>query len=148
MLFRSLDNTYSAGELRDFDNRVNRLLTEPYEYVCELKIDGVSISLIYENGALVQAITRGDGIQGDDVTANVKTIQSVPLVLEPGDYPDSFEVRGEIFMPRAGFDRMNRQREDEGEQPFANPRNATAGTLKTQDSQEVARRPLDRKSVV
>lgn len=139
----SLDNTYSAGELRDFDNRVNRLLTEPYEYVCELKIDGVSISLIYENGALVQAITRGDGIQGDDVTANVKTIQSVPLVLEPGDYPDSFEVRGEIFMPRAGFDRMNRQREDEGEQPFANPRNATAGTLKTQDSQEVARRPLD-----
>ena len=139
----SLDNTYSEAELREFDNRVARLLAGPYEYVCELKIDGVSISLIYENGALVQAITRGDGIQGDDVTANVKTIHGVPLVLERGDYPVSFEVRGEIFMPRAGFDRMNRQREEDGEQPFANPRNATAGTLKTQDSKLVARRPLD-----
>lgn len=139
----SLDNTYSEGELRDFDNRVSKLLNEPYEYVCELKIDGVSISLIYKNGELAQAITRGDGVRGDDVTMNVKTIHSVPLKLAPGDYPANFEVRGEIFMPLSGFRRMNSQREEEGEQPFANPRNATAGTLKTQDSAEVARRPLD-----
>lgn len=139
----SLDNTYSEGELRDFDNRVSKLLNEPYEYVCELKIDGVSISLIYRNGELAQAITRGDGVRGDDVTMNVKTIHSVPLKLAPGDYPANFEVRGEIFMPLSGFRRMNSQREEEGEQQFANPRNATAGTLKTQDSAEVARRPLD-----
>lgn len=139
----SLENTYSESELRDFDGRVSRLLQQPYEYVCELKIDGVSISLIYTNGRLVKAITRGDGVRGDDVTTNVKTIGAIPLKLKTGNYPDEFEVRGEIFMPRAGFGRMNRQREDEGELPFANPRNATAGTLKTQDSQMVARRPLD-----
>lgn len=139
----SLENTYSESELRDFDNRVNRLLDEPYEYVCELKIDGVSISLIYENGYLMRAITRGDGVRGDDVTTNVKTIATIPVKLKPGNYPAYFEIRGEIFMPRAGFDRMNRQREEEGEQLFANPRNATAGTLKTQDSQLVSRRPLD-----
>ncbi len=139
----SLENTYSEAELRDFDGRVSRLLQEPYEYVCELKIDGVSISLIYNNGRLVRAITRGDGVRGDDVTANVKTIGAIPVKLKTGSYPDEFEVRGEIFMPRAGFERMNRQREDEGDLPFANPRNATAGTLKTQDSQQVARRPLD-----
>jgi DNA ligase (NAD+) len=139
----SLENTYSESELHDFDGRVNRLLNEPFEYVCELKIDGVSISLIYENGILIRAITRGDGVRGDDVTTNVKTIAAIPVELFPGNYPSDFEVRGEIFMPRAGFDRMNRQREEEGDLPFANPRNATAGTLKTQDSQSVARRPLD-----
>ena len=139
----SLENTYSPEELRDFDNRVSRLLQEPYEYVCELKIDGVSISLIYRDGKLVTAITRGDGVQGDDVTANVKTIASIPVYLEKGSYPADFEVRGEIFMHRAGFERMNRQREDEGETPFANPRNATAGTLKMQDSAQVAKRPLN-----
>jgi len=139
----SLENTYSEEELRDFDNRVKRLLNEPYEYVCELKIDGVSISLIYKDGHLVTAITRGDGIQGDDVTTNVKTISSIPVALENGSYPAEFEVRGEIFMRRAGFERMNRQREEDEETPFANPRNATAGTLKMQDSAMVARRPLD-----
>lgn len=139
----SLENTYSEEELRDFDKRVQRLLQEPYEYVCELKIDGVSISLIYLNGKLVKAITRGDGVRGDDVTANVKTIGAIPVSLEKGSYPDDFEVRGEIFMRRAGFERMNRQRDEEGETPFANPRNATAGTLKMQDSAQVARRPLD-----
>ncbi len=139
----SLENTYSESELRDFDARVNRLLQEPYEYVCELKIDGVSISLIYQDGLLVRAITRGDGVRGDDVTTNIRTIRTIPLRLTPGNYPSEFEVRGEIFMPRAGFDQMNRLREEEGEMAFANPRNATAGTLKTQDSQLVARRPLD-----
>ncbi len=139
----SLDNTYSEAELRDFDRRVAKALNEPYEYVCELKIDGVSISLHYHEGILVQAITRGDGVQGDDVTTNVKTIHSVPLRVHGNDYPDDFEVRGEIFMPRAGFARMNKQREEAGEMVFANPRNATAGTLKTQDSKQVAKRPLD-----
>ena len=139
----SLENTYSEAELREFDNRVARLLQEPYEYVCELKIDGVSISLIYNNGILNKAITRGDGVRGDDVTANVKTISSIPVRLESGNFPGEFEVRGEIFMPSAGFVKMNQQREDEGDAPFANPRNATAGTLKIQDSALVARRPLD-----
>ncbi|MBK6964191.1 MAG: NAD-dependent DNA ligase LigA [Bacteroidales bacterium] len=139
----SLENTYSESELRDFDARVNRLLQGSYEYVCELKIDGVSISLIYQDGLLVRAITRGDGVRGDDVTTNIRTIRTIPLRLTPGNYPSEFEVRGEIFMPRAGFDQMNRLREEEGEVAFANPRNATAGTLKTQDSQLVARRPLD-----
>lgn len=139
----SLDNTYSEEELIDFDNRVNRLLGEPYEYVAELKIDGVSISLTYKSGKLIQAVTRGDGVQGDDVTVNVRTIQSIPLTLNTGNYPPEFEVRGEIYMPRAGFDRMNRVRAEEGEQLFANPRNAAAGTLKTQDSSIVAQRPLN-----
>ncbi|MBK9358870.1 MAG: NAD-dependent DNA ligase LigA [Bacteroidales bacterium] len=139
----SLENTYSEEDLRDFDNRVTKLLNEPYEYVCELKIDGVSISLTYVNGQLERAITRGDGVRGDDVTTNVKTIGAIPVRLPEGNYPAEFEVRGEIFMPRAGFDKMNRQREDEGEPAFANPRNATAGTLKMQDSAQVARRPLD-----
>lgn len=139
----SLENTYSEGELRDFDGRVSRLLQEPYEYVCELKIDGVSISLIYQNGILDRAITRGDGVRGDDVTTNVKTIRTIPVKLNGGNFPTEFEVRGEIFMPRAGFEKMNRQREEEGENSFANPRNATAGTLKMQDSGMVAKRPLD-----
>ncbi|MFH1118880.1 MAG: NAD-dependent DNA ligase LigA [Bacteroidota bacterium] len=139
----SLENTYSEPDLRDFDNRVGKLLQEPYEYVCELKIDGVSISLTYMDGRLEQAITRGDGVRGDDVTTNVKTIASIPVQLDDDNYPPEFEVRGEIFMPRAGFERMNRQREEEGELTFANPRNATAGTLKMQDSAQVAKRPLD-----
>lgn len=139
----SLDNTYSEAELIDFDKRVQKILVEPYEYVAELKIDGVSISLTYKSGKLIQAVTRGDGVQGDDVTVNVRTIQSIPLILNTGNYPPEFEVRGEIYMPRAGFDRMNRARAEEGEQLFANPRNATAGTLKTQDSSIVAQRPLN-----
>lgn len=139
----SLDNTYSEEELTDFDQRVKKNLSEPYEYVGELKIDGVSISLIYENGRMVRAITRGDGVQGDDVTANVRTIRSIPLVLKGEDFPDEFEVRGEIYMTRSGFAQMNRERAEAGGQLFANPRNATAGTLKTQDSSIVAQRPLD-----
>jgi len=139
----SLENTYSEAELREFDRRVQKGLNEPYEYVCELKIDGVSITLRYLNGRLIQAITRGDGIQGDDVTANVKTISHIPVQIKADDVPEELEVRGEIFMPRAGFDLMNSQREEAGEALFANPRNATAGTLKTQDSSQVAKRPLD-----
>lgn len=139
----SLDNTYSENELRDFDRRVQKGLEEPYEYVCELKIDGVSISLHYQNGSLIQAVTRGDGVQGDEVTANVKTIHHIPIKIKSHDVPEDFEVRGEIFMPKAGFEQMNRQRAEIGEPVFANARNATAGTLKTQDSSLVAKRPLD-----
>ena len=139
----SLENTYSEAELTDFDNRVKKNLAEPYEYVGELKIDGVSISLIYESGRMVRAITRGDGVQGDDVTANVRTIRSIPLVLKGENFPDEFEVRGEIYMTRSGFGQMNLERAESGDQLFANPRNATAGTLKTQDSSVVAKRPLD-----
>lgn len=139
----SLDNTYSEAELRDFDRRVQKGLEEPYEYVCELKIDGVSISLHYRDGELFQAVTRGDGVQGDEVTANVRTIHHIPLRIRAKDIPQEFEVRGEIFMPKAGFAQMNRQRAEAGEPVFANARNATAGTLKTQDSRLVAKRPLD-----
>lgn len=139
----SLENTYSEGELAEFDNRIQKILGEPYEYIGELKIDGVSISLIYENGCLVRAVTRGDGVMGDDVTANVRTIRSIPLVLRSNNYPKAFEVRGEIYMSRSGFERMNNDRVQAGEMAFANPRNATAGTLKTMDSSAVARRPLN-----
>ncbi len=139
----SLENTYSEEELTDFDNRVKKNLAEPCEYIGELKIDGVSISLIYESGRMIRAITRGDGVQGDDVTANVRTIRSIPLVLKGENFPDEFEVRGEIYMTRSGFAQMNLERAEAGEQLFANPRNATAGTLKTQDSSIVAQRPLD-----
>jgi DNA ligase (NAD+) len=139
----SLENTYSEGELGDFDNRVQKILGEPYEYIGELKIDGVSISLIYEAGRLIRAVTRGDGVKGDDVTANVRTIRSIPLVLRSNDFPEAFEVRGEIYMSRSGFEKMNNDRLEAGEMAFANPRNATSGTLKTQDSAAVARRPLD-----
>jgi len=138
----SLGNTYSEGEVRDFANRVRKTLEEEPEYVCELKYDGVAISLLYENGVLVRAVTRGDGNRGDDVTVNVKTIRSIPLRLR-GNYPAVFEIRGEIIMPRASFDRLNQEREEIGEPPFANPRNAAAGSLKLQDSAEVARRGLD-----
>lgn len=138
----SLGNTYSEGEVADFDNRVRKLLGEDPEYVCELKYDGVAISLLYENGLLVRAVTRGDGTRGDDVTINVKTIRSIPLRLR-GNYPEVFEIRGEIYMPRASFERLNQEREEIGETPFANPRNAAAGSLKLQDSAEVARRGLE-----
>ena len=138
----SLGNTYSEEELRDFDKRIHKLVEDQIEYVCELKYDGVSISLTYENGQLIQALTRGDGTQGDDVTINVKTIKSIPLQLQ-GGYPSLFEIRGEIFIPHAGFEAMNAEREQAGLETFANPRNTASGSLKMQDSKEVAERPLD-----
>ena len=140
----SLANTYSEAEVADFYERVKKGLEgEDFEICCELKYDGTSISLIYENGRLVQAITRGDGVQGDDVTANVKTIRSIPLQLASGDYPRSFEIRGEILMPWKVFEELNLEREANEEPLFANPRNAASGTLKLQNSKEVARRRLD-----
>ena len=138
----SLSNTYSIEELRDFHLRVQKIISGNIEYVAELKYDGVSISLIYRKGVLEQAVTRGDGVKGDDITANVKTIASIPLRLR-GDYPEEVEVRGEILMPRSGFERFNRERIENGQEAFANPRNATAGSLKMQDSALVAKRPLD-----
>jgi DNA ligase (NAD+) len=139
----SLGNTYSREELEDFDRRVRKVITEEFEYVCELKYDGVAISLSYSNGLLVKAVTRGDGEQGDDVTRNVRTIKSIPLKLQGSGYPFEFEIRGEIFLPREGFNKMNRLREESGETAFANPRNAAAGTLKLQNSSVVSKRPLD-----
>lgn len=138
----SLENTYSEGEVRDFYNRIKKLLHEDVELVCELKYDGTSISLIYEDGKLLRAVTRGDGEQGDDVTENVKTIRSIPLYLQ-GDYPDRFEIRGEILMPWTVFDALNKEREEQEEVLFANPRNAGSGTLKLQNSSVVASRKLD-----
>lgn len=139
---QSLGNTYSQEDLGEFDRRVRELLAEPPAYVCELKYDGVAISLIYENGLLVRAVTRGDGTRGDVVTANVRTIPTVPLQLQ-GDYPPLIEVRGEIIMPFSSFEQLNAEREEIGEAPFANPRNAASGSLKLQDSSEVAKRGLD-----
>ena len=138
----SLGNTYSLDELHEFIGRVEKEVGQT-EFVCELKIDGTAISLTYEHGKLLRAVTRGDGTQGDDVTANVRTIRSVPLELSGSDYPDLFEIRGEILMPYASFDRLNAEREANGEALFANPRNAAAGTLKQQSSAVVARRGLD-----
>ena len=139
----SLSNTYSEEELGNFDKRTkNAIYLDEIEYVCELKYDGVAISLIYENGILQQAITRGDGIQGDDVTVNVKTIPSIPLRLR-GNFPDKLEVRGEIIMPHDSFYSLNNEKEIQGEPKFANPRNAAAGSLKLQNSLEVAKRNLD-----
>ncbi len=138
----SLGNTYSKEEIAEFYNRIVKSVDRPFDVMCELKFDGTSISLIYENGKLVRAATRGNGTIGDDVTRNVRTIKSVPLTLQ-GDYPPHVEMRGEIIMPRAGFDALNRQRTDIGETPFANPRNAAAGSLKLQNSSEAAKRPLD-----
>ena len=139
----SLSNTYSEEEVTDFDQRIRKLTGDDFEYVCELKFDGTSISIHYENGELVRAVTRGDGVRGDDVTANVKTIRSIPLKLRGEDYPASFEVRGEILLPFAVFEKLNADREDIGEPPFANPRNAASGTLKLQNSSLVAQRELD-----
>lgn len=139
----SLGNTYSQEELSDFDERIFKLLGhKDYEYVCELKFDGLSISLHYENGSLIRAVTRGDGTQGDVVTDNVRTIKALKTKLH-GDYPEYFEVRGEVFMHRPAFDRINQEREEAGEDLYANPRNLAAGILKQQDSAEVARKPLD-----
>lgn len=139
----SLSNTYSEQELRDFDERVRKAIGDEVAYVCELKFDGLSISITYEHGVLKQAVTRGDGTQGDDVTANVKTINSIPNKLRTQGYPDLFEIRGEIFMHRPAFERLNNERIENGETPYANPRNFAAGTIKLQDSAAVARRPLD-----
>ncbi len=140
----SLGNTYSEEDLTEFDQRVRKLLPgEDVEYVCELKYDGVAIGLTYENGSLKYAVTRGDGIQGDDVTANVRTIKSIPLRLFGSDFPSEFEIRGEIVMPRSEFERLNEERLEIGDQPFANPRNAASGSLKMQDSSEVSKRSLD-----
>ena len=138
----SLGNTYSLEELHEFLDRIERE-AGPTDYVCELKFDGTAISLTYEGGQLVQALTRGDGVEGDDVTANVRTIRSVPLRLRGEGWPALFEIRGEILMPYASFDRLNAEREANGEPLFANPRNAAAGTLKQQASAVVARRGLD-----
>lgn len=139
----SLGNTYSKEEVRDFYERVGRSLNEPFEIVAELKYDGTSISVTYKEGRLSQTVTRGDGVRGDDVTANVKTIRSVPLKLRPGSYPDEFELRGEILLPWSEFDRLNKEREEQEEPLFANPRNAASGTLKLQDPKIVASRKLD-----
>jgi len=140
----SLGNTYSQEELADFDSRVAKGLDgDPYEYFCELKFDGVSISLIYENGLLVRGVTRGDGVRGDDVTANVKTIRNIPLKVSGKNIPQSFEVRGEVFLPKDVFTQLNKEREDIGEERYANARNTASGTLKMQDSSIVAQRKLD-----
>lgn len=138
----SLGNSYSIGELRDFVERVYRLAGTRPAFVCELKFDGTAISLSYENGLLASGVTRGDGEVGDDITQNIKTLRSIPLRLI-GNYPAQLEVRGEIYMPRKGFEELNRMREEIGEQPFANPRNAAAGSLKLQNSAQVAKRPLE-----
>ncbi len=139
----SLGNTYSRAELTDFDNRVMKALGEPYQYICELKFDGVAISLRYENGLLTCAATRGDGVRGDDITNNAKTIRTIPLSLpDAKNLPADFEVRGEVFMPFHVFEAINKEKEDIGEAPLANPRNTASGTLKQQDSAAVARRKL------
>lgn len=139
----SLGNTYTESEVTDFYNRVQKGLNDDFEIVCELKYDGTSISLTYINGELVQAVTRGDGVQGDDVTANVRTIRSIPLKLQGNDYPAQFEIRGEILMPWSVFDALNKERAEQEEALFANPRNAGSGTLKQQDPKIVASRKLD-----
>ena len=139
----SLGNTYSEAEVSDFYEQVSRALNEPFEIVAELKYDGTSISLTYEKGRLVKAVTRGDGVQGDDVTANIKTIRSIPLRLQGTGYPEQFEIRGEVLLPWAEFDRLNKEREEQEEPLFANPRNAASGTLKQQNPAIVAARKLD-----
>jgi len=139
----SLGNTYSQEDLKEFDARVSKGIEgQSYEYFCELKFDGLSLSLTYENGLLTRAVTRGDGTQGDDITANAKTIRTIPLKLN-GDVPSEFEVRGEAFFPLKEFERVNKEREDIGEDRLANPRNAASGTLKMQNSSIVAERRLD-----
>jgi len=139
----SLGNTYSEDELREFDNRIRKTISQPIEYVCELKFDGASISIIYKHGSLFRALTRGDGNKGDDVTLNVKTIRSIPLKISIKIIPDEFVIRGEILMPRAVFERLNEERSRAELNPFANPRNAAAGTLKLLDPKVVATRSLE-----
>jgi len=138
----SLDNSYSKDDLLDWEKRIKKMVDGEVTYTCELKYDGASISLTYENGELTKAVTRGDGIQGDDVTTNIKTIKSVPLKLK-GDYPAKFDIRGEIILPLQGFAKMNQERLAAGEEPYMNPRNTASGSLKLQDSSEIAKRPLD-----
>lgn len=139
----SLDNSYSKEDLEDWEKRIQRILGDvTVDFTCELKYDGASISITYENGLLLRAVTRGDGFQGDDVTTNIKTIKSIPLVLQ-GDYPDKFDIRGEIILPKEGFAAMNNERIANGEDPYMNPRNTASGSLKLQDSAEVAKRPLE-----
>lgn len=138
----SLDNSYSKEDLEDWEKRIKKMIDGTVAYTCELKYDGASMSLSYENGQLRRAVTRGDGFQGDDVTTNVKTIKSVPLQLQ-GDYPPTFEIRGEIVLPFEGFNKMNEERIEIGEEPYRNPRNTASGSLKLQDSAEVAKRPLE-----
>jgi DNA ligase (NAD+) len=140
----SLGNTYSKEDLEEFDKRVAKGLgDEPYEYFCELKFDGVALSLTYENGKLVRGVTRGDGSRGDDITNNIRTIRTVPLSLKNGTYPDFFEVRGEAFLPKEMFLKLNKEREEQGEELYANARNTASGSLKMQDSSMVAKRKLD-----
>lgn len=139
----SLDNSYSKEDLMEWEQRVQKMLGDvPIQYTCELKYDGASISITYENGVLKRAVTRGDGIQGDDVTSNIRTIKSVPIRLK-GDYPELFDIRGEIVLPLAGFEKMNQELIEIGEVPYSNPRNTASGSLKLQDSAEVAKRPLE-----
>lgn len=138
----SLDNSYSKEDLQDWETRIKKLVDGEIQYTCELKYDGASISLTYEDGKLIKAVTRGDGFQGDNVTANIKTIKSVPLQLK-GDYPPKFDIRGEIVLPFDGFNKMNEERIEIGEEPYRNPRNTASGSLKLQDSAEVAKRPLE-----
>ena len=137
----SLDNSYSKDDLLDWEKRIKKLIDDPINYTCELKYDGASISITYKNGFLFQALTRGDGTQGDDVTENIKTIKSVPLKLK-GNYPDIFEIRGEIILPLKGFESMNKERISNGDEPYKNPRNTASGSLKLQDSSEVAKLSL------
>lgn len=140
----SLDNSYSKEDLIDWENRIQKVLGNVLiEYTCELKYDGASISITYENGKLKRAVTRGDGFQGDDVTANIKTIKSIPLQLNGTNYPEKFDIRGEIILPFEGFEKMNQELIEIGETPYSNPRNTASGSLKLQDSSEVAKRPLD-----
>lgn len=139
----SLSNSYSKEDLLDWEKRIHKLLgTDDLEYTCELKFDGASINLTYENNQFVKAVTRGDGFKGDDVTTNIKTIRSIPLSLK-SDFVSTFEIRGEIILPLDGFEKMNKQRLAEGEEEYKNPRNTASGSLKLQDSAEVAKRPLD-----
>ena len=138
----SLDNSYSIDELKDWEKRLRKFIDQEIEYTCELKFDGVSINLLYEEGKLIRAVTRGDGVQGDDVTVNVKTIPTVPLVLK-GNYPNRFEARGEIVMPIEGLKKLNQERVSNDEEPFKNTRNTASGSLKLQDSHEVSKRPLE-----
>lgn len=140
----SLGNTYNETDLREFDERIKKVLgEEPYEYICELKFDGVALSFWYENGQLVKGVTRGDGTRGDDITANVKTIRRIPLKVSLQKFPLTFEVRGEGFMPLSSFEKINEEKVAKGDAPLANPRNAASGTFKMQDSAEVARRNMD-----
>ena len=139
----SLDNSYDEEDLKDFDKRIQKAIGNEYEYICELKFDGVAISLTYENGILVQAATRGDGKQGDNITNNAKTIRTLPLKINNSGLPNLFEVRGEVFMPNDAFEQLNKEKEEQGEQLLANPRNTASGTLKMQDSSIVASRKLD-----